>query len=187
MALIPVTLQAGPFTLRPFAEKDIPAVFEASRDPLIPLITTVPNPCNEGAALAFIERQHHRLTDGTGWSLAIAEGDGPALGQIGLWPQRQGRASIGYWVLPGARGRGLASTALRAITRFGLSQFARLELYVEPWNEVSWRTAEKAGFRREGLLRQYQEVGGERRDMFMYSLLNTDLPERHQANSTVTR
>lgn len=66
-------------------------------------------------------------------------------------------------------------------------QFARLELYVEPWNEASWRTAEKAGFRREGLLRQYQEVGGERRDMFMYSLLNTDLPERHQANSTVTR
>ncbi|MFC3860277.1 GNAT family N-acetyltransferase [Deinococcus antarcticus] len=187
MTLEPVTLQAGPFTLRPFDERDIPAIFEASQDPYIPLMTTVPNPCDKAAARAFIHRQHERLSTGAGWSLAIAEGEAAALGEIGLWPQKQGRASVGYWVLSSARGKGVAFQALRAISQFGLMQFARLELYVEPWNEASWRTAEKAGFRREGLLRQYQEVGGERRDMFMYSLLNTDLPERHQANSTVTR
>jgi RimJ/RimL family protein N-acetyltransferase len=50
----------------------------------------------------------------------------------------------------------------------------RLELYVEPWNEASWRTAERVGFTREGLLRSWQLVGTERRDMFMYSLLATD-------------
>lgn len=175
MSLLPITLQAGPFTLRPFMEKDVPAIFEASLDPLIPLITTVPNPCDEAAALAFIERQHQRLRDGVGWSLAIAEGKGVALGQIGLWPQQQGRASVGYWVLQSARGRGVAFHALRAISRFGLNQFPRLELYVEPWNEASWRTAEKAGYQREGLLRGYQEVGGERRDMFIYALLPGDL------------
>ncbi|WP_326674207.1 MULTISPECIES: hypothetical protein [unclassified Streptomyces] len=33
------------------------------------------------------------------------------------------------------------------------------------------RTAERAGFRREGLLRGRQQVGADRRDMFMYALL----------------
>ncbi|HYZ52968.1 MAG TPA: GNAT family protein, partial [Streptosporangiaceae bacterium] len=54
----------------------------------------------------------------------------------------------------------------------------RVELYVEPWNTASIRTAERAGFQREGLLRSWQELGGERKDMFMYSLLPADpLPE----------
>jgi RimJ/RimL family protein N-acetyltransferase len=47
-------------------------------------------------------------------------------------------------------------------------------LYVEPWNVASIRTAEGAGFQREGLLRSWQEVGGVRKDMYMYSHLATD-------------
>ncbi|MER5604223.1 GNAT family protein, partial [Streptomyces sp. NPDC002265] len=54
-------------------------------------------------------------------------------------------------------------------------QIPRLELWVEPWNTASVRTAERAGFQREGLLRGWQQVGDERRDMFMYSLLNDKL------------
>lgn len=64
---------------------------------------------------------------------------------------------------------------MSALAGFGLGQFERLELYVEPWNEASWRTAERVGFRREGLLRQYQYVGSERRDMYVYSLLPGEL------------
>ena len=47
----------------------------------------------------------------------------------------------------------------------------RLELYVEPWNEGSWRAAEAAGYQREGLLRAWQRVGDARGDMYMYSIL----------------
>ncbi|WP_437774035.1 GNAT family N-acetyltransferase [Arthrobacter sp. KNU40] len=47
----------------------------------------------------------------------------------------------------------------------------RLELYVEPWNEGSWRTAERNGFVREELLRSWQEARGQRKDMYMYSRL----------------
>ena len=46
---------------------------------------------------------------------------------------------------------------------------------VEPWNEGSWRAAERAGFVREGLLRSWQRVGDERRDMYMYGFLPGDL------------
>ena len=85
---------------------------EAADDPLIPLITTVPSPCDEAAALLFIQRQHERLRTGQGYSLAIADHGGQATGQIGLWPQQHGRASVGFWVVGSGRGRGAAGQAL---------------------------------------------------------------------------
>jgi RimJ/RimL family protein N-acetyltransferase len=52
-----------------------------------------------------------------------------------------------------------------------LPEIERLELYVEPWNEGSWRAAEAIGYKREGLLRAWQMVGDARKDMYMYSVL----------------
>ncbi len=85
----------------------------------------------------------------------------------------KGRANVGYWVAARHRGQGVASRALGMISTWGpgLPSVHRLELYVEPWNEASWRSAEHAGYQREGLLRSWQVVGDERRDMYMYSLL----------------
>lgn len=57
----------------------------------------------------------------------------------------------------------------------GLPDIHRLELYVEPWNEASWRAAEQVGYQREGLLRSWESIGDQRRDMYMYSLLRSDL------------
>lgn len=169
-------LDALKFRLRPFEAKDAELVREASFDPLIPLITTVPSHGTDKEILDFIERQHHRLVERTGYSFVIADASSDqALGQIGLWLKNsdQGRASIGYWVGPTHRNKGIASSALGAISPWGLSLpgIHRLELYVEPWNEGSWRAAERCGYTREGLLHSWQEVGGQRKDMYMYSRL----------------
>ncbi|GAA4022112.1 GNAT family protein [Deinococcus rubellus] len=174
--LPPPLLSAGPFTLRPFHLGDATVVMEAGRDPLIPLVTTVQAGGNLQQAEAFIKRQHQRLSTGQGYSLAIANAQDQAIGQIGLWPAAQGRASIGYWVVSSQRRQGVAVQALRSISRWGLSlpELHRLELYIEPWNESSWRTAERAGYQREGLLRSWQTVGEKRRDMWMYSLIQHD-------------
>ncbi len=59
---------------------------------------------------------------------------------------------------------------------------ARLELYVEPWNEASWRCAEACGFEREGLLRSWQQVGDSRKDMFMYSRIRVDESAQAEAS-----
>lgn len=171
-------LQDPPLVLRAFTAGDASLVVEASKDPLIPLITTVPPaPADQAAVQAFITRQHERAGSGQGYSFAIADaGTGLGLGQIGLWPQSHGRASIGYWVAASARRRGVAQDALRMVTSWGLAppNIHRLELYVEPWNEGSWRAAEQAGYLREGLLRSWEPVGDQRRDMYMYSRLPTD-------------
>lgn len=47
----------------------------------------------------------------------------------------------------------------------------RIEAYIEPWNVASIRTAERAGFTYEGLLRSHQEVGGQRVDMQLYAVV----------------
>jgi RimJ/RimL family protein N-acetyltransferase len=101
---------------------------------------------------------------------------------LGLWLRNidLGRASVGYWVAPSARGRRAAGHALCAVRdwAFATLHIPRLELYVEPWNTASIRTAEAAGFRREGLLRSWETVGDERRDMLMFSSIEgAALPE----------
>lgn len=172
-------LDDGVLTLRGFVETDVPLVQMASGDPLIPLITTVPRDADLEAAAAFIQRQHSRMVEGSGYSFAIADaGTGEALGQIGVWPLSHGRASVGYWVAEPFRGRGVGGHALAMASRWALTlaDLHRLELYVEPWNQASWRAAERCGYEREGLLREWQEVGGQRRDMFMYSLLRSRPP-----------
>lgn len=170
------TLSADGFVLRAFEFQDAPLIQEVSADPFIPLVTTVPTTDSPAEARAFISRQHSRSATGQGYSFAIAEHDtNRAVGQIGLWRDniKHGRASVGYWIAASQRRRGIAATALRAITAWGLRlpEVARLELYVEPWNTGSWKTAELVGYQREGLLRGWEAVAGTRRDMFMYAKL----------------
>ena len=66
---------------------------------------------------------------------------------------------FGYWVAGEARGRGVATEALRALCRWAVETLdvKRLELMTDPENIASQRVAEKAGFQREGLLRSSLE------------------------------
>lgn len=172
------TLNAGPFSLRPFRHDDLSLVLAAGRDPFIPQITSLPAKATAGQARDWIALQHTRVRDGVGYPFVIAKGatDEP-VGSIGLWQHKigPGRASIGL----GARRASPASCRELCSQRdrylgFTLPGIVRLELYVEPWNKGSWRTAEHAGFYREGLLRSWEPVGNKRRDMYMYSRLATD-------------
>lgn len=177
--LLPV-LDAAPYRLRGFEYRDAAMVVEAGRDPVIPRIASVPAGASEPEAGAFVERQRHRLRDRYGYSFVVADrATDTGVGSIGLWLHDidQGRASVGYWVVAGARGHGAAARAAAALAGWAFDELGipRLELYVEPWNDPSVRTAEAAGFRREGLLRSWQSVGGRRRDMLVYSLLPADL------------
>ncbi|MBO0910084.1 GNAT family N-acetyltransferase [Arthrobacter sunyaminii] len=162
--------------LRAFTAADVELIQSASRDPLIPLITSVPSTSGFSEALAFIERQHQRLHSGSGWSFAIADASSDtAVGQIGLWPGQSSRRTsnpdtIGYWIGPDHRKQGYAGAALDLLTEWALTEanMRRIHLYIEPWNEGSWRTAERAGYRRDALLPSWQKVGTQWKDMYRY-------------------
>jgi ribosomal-protein-alanine N-acetyltransferase len=173
-------LAAGPITLRPFTMSDLPLVREAATDPYIPTITSVPTRYDEAGGRAFILRQIDRSDDGHGYPFVIAESTDPArgVGAIGLWLREidSGRASIGYWVAPSARGRHLAGWALRAVVAFAFEtlNIPRLHLFIEPWNVASQRTADAAGFTQEALLRGWERVEDTQHDAYSYVLLHQE-------------
>ena len=170
--------------LREWRQADVPAIQEASHDPLIPLLTTVPSTSGVAEALAFIDRQHDRLRTGAGYAFAIADQNDLVVGHIGLFftAGAGARASIGYWIGSSRRRNGFAADALNTLTAWavGLDTLDRLELYVEPWNEGSWRAAEHAGYKREGLMRAWERIDGKPRDMFMYAQLTTNAQQQSQ-------
>jgi len=165
---------AGGVVLRPFTDDDLPMVLDLATDPYVPLIGTLPGNASEEEALAYLERNRGRWAEGRGFSFAIAEAaTWRAVGGLGVWLSElpHGRAEIGYSVMPSARGHGYAAAALAAGTAFAwtLPGLYRVQLHIEEWNVASVRTAERAGYQREGLLRSYLEIGGRRRDMLLYA------------------
>lgn len=164
----------GSVMLRPFEDTDVEMVIDLATDPYVPLIGSLPARADVSQAADWIARQRARLGEGAGFSFAIAEASsGDAVGAAGLWLAgwQQGRANVGYSVAPRARGRGLAGEALSALVEFAWSipQLFRLEAHIEPSNTGSIRSAERAGFVREGLLRSHQCIGDTRRDMLLYA------------------
>jgi ribosomal-protein-alanine N-acetyltransferase len=160
--------------LRGFEATDLRMALDLSTDPYAPLVGTMPSHATEAEAADWIERQQSRWAEGAGFSFAIAEAaTGRAVGAAGLWLRQlpEGRATAGYFVAPADRGHGLAAAALTAITAFGwtIPQLYRIELYIEPGNSASVRTAENAGYLREGLLRSHTEIGGRRHDMLLFA------------------
>lgn len=164
----------GSVVLREFTEEDAHLAVELGDDPYLSLIGSLPEFPTAGQALEWIHRQRGRLAEGIGLSFAIADAESnSAVGAIGLWLQElsAGRARAGYSVSPLHRGRGRATSALKALNAFAwtIPALYRVELYIEPRNNSSIRVAEASGFQREGVLRSHQEIGGIRRDMLLYA------------------
>lgn len=182
-------LTDGVVRLRGWEERDLGCVEQASSDPVIPEGTTVPPVFTPQAGRAWIHRQRERAELGEGLSLAIADaGSHEARGACVLTMRPQpGTAGIGYWVIEGARGRGLAARAVGLLAPWALRHagLSRLEALVEPSNLPSRRVMEAAGFQREGCLRSFLVFATRRADALVYGLVPGDL--RHSDEAPETR
>ena len=89
----------------------------------------------------------------------------------------RGVAETGYWIGPADRGRGYVTEALLAVAAYAFEAgLYRLELLAATGNVASQRVAERAGFTREGVLREARPApGGRRSDMVLFSLLEEEL------------
>jgi RimJ/RimL family protein N-acetyltransferase len=124
-----------------------------------------------------LDLNRRRWAEGEAATFAICDAADSCVGHVfvNLGPSR--RATVGYWLLPEVRGRGLATRAVRLVSRWALIslQLARLGLLTEESNDRSQRVAERAGFHREGVLRSWTEIEGRRADYVSFSLLRSDL------------
>jgi RimJ/RimL family protein N-acetyltransferase len=85
--------------------------------------------------------------------------------------------NIGIGLLPAARGRGIGTVAQRMLVEHLLAttELDRIEASTDIDNVAEQKALEKAGFRREGVLRGAQLRGGVRRDLVHYGLVRGDL------------
>jgi len=172
-------LAAGGLALRGFVTGDVPAMTAACQDPEIPRWTHVPSPYREQDALQFFSYAAEACDAGRELHMAItAKEDDRLLGTVGLESGAEPAiAELGYWVAAPARGRGVATRAVKLLSGWAIRELGieRVELLAHPGNEASQRVAAATGFTREGLLRRYRERKGEREDLWMFSLLAGDL------------
>jgi [ribosomal protein S5]-alanine N-acetyltransferase len=76
-------------------------------------------------------------------------------------------------VAPAARRRGIATASVRLLVpwAFETLRLGRLQIHADAHNAASHRVIERAGFTREGVLRSYDLIHGERVDCVFFSLL----------------
>ena len=172
----PAPLEGDGVRLRRFGPGDVAMVVDLAGDPYVVAVSTLPADADEAQALVWIERQHGRWTDGTGFSFAVADAaTDRAVGQLGVWLAPGATATLGYLVAPRERGRGFAARALRTASAFAftLPDVERLDLYVEPANAASLRTAQRAGYRCQEPVLRPRRPGGPDVAMLRWSLRGT--------------
>ena len=116
--------------------------------------------------------------EGRAFPFVIVE-DGRLVGRVNLSGIVRGvfqNAYLGYWVDEDAGGRGVATEAVRQTVAFAFGEggLHRVQAAVMPRNAASIRVLEKAGFREEGLARQYLRVAGAWEDHKLYAVTKED-------------
>jgi [ribosomal protein S5]-alanine N-acetyltransferase len=108
------------------------------------------------------------------WGLVLRESD-QVIGTCTLFHVDRGnrRAEVGFALGRPWWGRGLMRDGLGVLLDFAFGALAlrRLEADVDPRNRLSAELLERLGFKREGLLRERWNVGGELQDAAFYGLL----------------
>src|SRR5207244_1099412 len=169
--------------MRHWSEEDMPALVECidGDEEIERWLDMVPQPYREAEARGWVELATTFWQEGTAAPFAITEaGTGRLVGSMGFrWADLEQRiGEVGYWLRREARGGGLTTRAVRLISRWALDELAceRLQLQADERNVPSQRVAEKAGFRREGVLRSVHFNARENRrvDHVMYSMLPGD-------------
>ncbi len=156
-------------TLRPPDEGDLVAIGLGLHDPDV--VRWFGQPVSSAAEVLTLNRT--RWADGSP-TFSICERDNACVGHV--WMNRSTSditaGSIGYWLLAEARGRGLATRAVRLVSEWAIEDLGmkRLRLVTEPANHRSQRVAERSGFRRVALLVAHGEVDGRPVDQIIYEL-----------------
>jgi len=184
----PVEINAGTCYLRQLRADavfdDRPVVLAAFNDP--ELRRWVPDyrvPDLEAAA-RYIARRTQEWAQDLRCSWAVADPvSGLMLAEVGLkdLDLAAGTAEVACWAHPAHRGRGLVSTAVRAMVRFGFQGLGlrRIDYRHADGNTASQRVAERCGFIPSGRQPRATVIEGRPRDLLVWSLWAGDRDDRH--------
>lgn len=173
----PVLAAPDDIVLRPWEPSDAAVFLAAYQDPAIQQWHTR-QPASEADVNDWFDQYRRSWEQEEGASWAVTRSGDQMLGRIALGSLNldDGVAECGYWVLPTARGAGVAPRALTAVTAWALDEagFHRLHLSHSTRNEASCRVAIKAGFPLEGTKRSEAIHSDGRHDMHLHARIRGD-------------
>jgi RimJ/RimL family protein N-acetyltransferase len=164
--------------LEPFGAEHLAELGEMLDDPDLLRFTRVPEPVPPGFARTWLDRYEEGRRDGSRDAFAIVDETGSFLG-LALAPRldrEAATAELGYVVAPAARGRGVATDAVRQLTAWVFEQagMERIELLISVDNDASKKVAARCGYVCEGVLRSLHIKQGMREDTEIWSRLPSD-------------
>ncbi len=174
-ALTQPEIHANGIVLRPWQPADRAAVVAAYADPAIQRWHCRSMTDDEARDWIAAWPGRWRGETGAGWAVVEA---GHVAGQVSLRRVDlvEGLADVSYWVLPGARGRGIAARALSAVAAWSFQtlRLHRVELSHSTANAASCRVAHRAGFVAEGTKRGEARHADGWHDMHLHARLVGD-------------
>jgi ribosomal-protein-alanine N-acetyltransferase len=123
-----------------------------------------------------LERLYDNLKDSQ-WFF-IEKKDGTKIGNI-VHVLSTGEVEVGYFVVPNERKKGYATEAIMIMVDylFLSKDLERIQAKADPENIASCKALEKAGFKREGVLRKTFFARGKWKDDCMFSILREEWKE----------
>ena len=165
-------IDCGACVLRPWRAADATLITPQlnDRDVWINLSDRVPHPYLLKHARAFVAT-HSRTKRPMALAITV---DGKPVGGIGIMPGEgisRVSAEMGYWLGKTHWGKGIGAAALRGMTTYVSDhfEFSRIFALVFKRNPASARILEKAGYVREGEMRQSVIKDGVIEDEYLYA------------------
>jgi RimJ/RimL family protein N-acetyltransferase len=156
------TMETPRLILRPFTADDAEAVQGyCARWEIAHMTTRIPHPYPEGAAAAWIAGHPAQRDKGAEHIFCLClHQDARPIGAAGLHFIDTGNFELGYWLASEHWGQGLASEAAKAMVVYGFEKLDAEALNSGHFtdNPASGRVLEKAGFRANGVARQWSEA-----------------------------
>lgn len=156
------------------------AVIDANRVSLRPWMRWTAEVTDVKALVGMIEQWCEQTKETGCMSLGI-ELEGKLVGAVfHLRPDRQNNlVEVGYWLAESARGRGVATRAVRKMLDITFNElgFNRVNIRIAPNNKPSLAIAERLGLKPEGVSRQAWKVGEEYWDAVEFGVLASEWKE----------
>jgi ribosomal-protein-serine acetyltransferase len=131
--------------------------------------------------LDFIRRASKAAAEGVQFHYAILL-DEKLVGVVGFnrFEKKNRCATIGYWLAKPQTGRGLMTTAVKALIGEGFRQMRlnRIEARVATGNRASQAVCDRAGLKKEGVLRQAEWLYDHYVDLTINSILKSEWEEK---------
>ena len=174
----PAELTVDELLVRGPVESDVDTIAPAFLDPVVGGEASLPPVDADTLRVMLREQLPGMRAQGLLAAYVIEDvGSGELLGGASLhhFDPLRDVVEVGYWLFVAARGRGVATRAVRRMTEHALANgIWRVEAHVRIGNSASERVLERLGFEREGVKRKYLRHGNDRVDATLFALLADD-------------